>query len=103
MANRSDLRATAMCHLALEKLARRPDEVRALARANVDVWERVGSCHPRYVSRWRELLRLEPERLREFLLGDSDDAQALRANNPFAGLLTREERNHVLATGSDGA
>jgi hypothetical protein len=37
MANRSDLSATAMCRLALEKLARRPDEVRALARANLDV------------------------------------------------------------------
>ena len=88
-----------MCRLVLEKLARRPDEVRALARANVDVWERAGSRHPRYVSRWRELLRLEPERLREILLGDSDEAQVMRANNPFAGLLTREERDHVLAAG----
>lgn len=88
-----------MCEMALAKLAAEPERVRGLAVANIAIWERMQSCSPWYVRRWRELLR-DPD-LATILLAPTDEAQALRANNPFAGLFNRAERNAILAAGAD--
>ena len=97
MSNPSDCRARRMCELALAKYAADPAAVRARALANIAVWERAASCSPWYIRRWRQLL--EAEDLRETLLADTDEAQRLRANDPFAGLFDRAERNAILAAG----
>lgn len=97
--NVSDRRALKMCELALVKLIAEPDRIRAAAVANVATWERVGSCGDWYQSRWRELLAADPTVLAATLLAATDEGQALRANNPFAGIFSRAERNAILAAG----
>lgn len=86
-ANASDRRAWEMCRAALRRLKESPEPVRAKALANIAVWERNRTCHPWYARRWREVLDWPADRLEAHLLALTDEAQALRASNPFAGVV----------------
>jgi hypothetical protein len=61
------------------------------ALAVVDMWERSGA-HPHYIERWRALLSGEVEDMREAVMTDRPEAEALRHCMPFAGVLTNAER-----------
>lgn len=97
--NASDRRAYETCRLALDHLARHPAGVTARAHALVGLWERNGTCHPWYVERWRDLLGRPIEEIRAVLMAGTDEGQMLRANAPFAGIFTHEERNRIHAAG----
>lgn len=97
--NASDRRAYEMCRLALDHLARDPQGVTARAHALVDLWERKQTCHPWYCTRWRDLLGRSVEEIRAVLMAETDEGQMLRANAPFAGIFSREERNRIHAAG----
>lgn len=97
--NTSDRRAYEMCRLALVHLTADPDGVTAKALANIMVWERQGTCHPWYVERWRHLLA-HPVGVGAVLMAENDEGQMLRANNPFAGVLTPAERAMIRAVGA---
>ncbi len=99
--NASDRRAREMCRLALARLARDPDGVRARARALVELWERKATCHPWYAARWRALLDSPSDALGGVLMADTDEGRMLRANNPFAGIFTREERRLIQKAGRE--
>lgn len=97
--NASDRRAYEMCRVALDHLARDRAGVTAKARGLVDLWERGQTCHAWYCGRWRELLDRPAEEIRAILMAATDEGQMLRANAPFAGIFSREERNRIHAAG----
>lgn len=58
------------------------DEVLALARAQIALWERGHLCSQDYIDAWKELLQ-HPQRAAEILEERSSRAAALRQNSPF--------------------
>lgn len=95
LTTRSDRRAWDMCAAALVRLAEAPEVVKAKARANIELWERRQTCHPWYARRWRDLLAGPIDRLEAAVLALSDEGQALRANNPFAGAVRLPRKSPV--------
>lgn len=65
----------------------RGSEVRAQARASVDVWELRHLCHTRYVDAWRAILALPSAALAAAILRDDAEGVALRQNSPFGFLV----------------
>ncbi len=66
----------------------------ALARENLDRWERHNPHAPglvRCYREWRSLLDMPIDKLRGLLVEESDNARRLRQSSPFAGALTPQE------------
>lgn len=102
-ANASDRRAYEMCRLALAKYREAPETIRAHALTQIEGWRRGEVCSPWYWQRWSELLALPVEGCERVVMADTDEGQALRANNPFPGIFAREERARILAAGHEAA
>ena len=80
------------------RLARDPEGVLLRAHRNLDRLERT---HPtgmsaRWLARWRSLLDQGPEAVMRVLAAESAEADELRQNSPFAGVLPDAERLAVL-------
>lgn len=80
------------------RLARDPDGVMRRARRNLDRLER---AHPtgmsaRWLARWRHVINQGPEAVMRVLVTESAEADELRQNSPFAGVLSDGERLAVL-------
>ncbi len=80
------------------RLARDPEGVLRRARRNLDRLERT---HPtgmsaRWLARWRRLINEGPEAVMRVLAAESAEADELRQNSPFAGVLPDAERLSVL-------
>lgn len=80
------------------RLARDPERVLRRARRNLDRLER---AHPtgmssRWLARWRRLVDEGPEAVMRVLTAESAEADELRQNSPFAGVLPDGERLAVL-------
>ena len=92
----SDQRALTMTRLIVAKIDQDPSLVQ-VGVENMKRWrlQRAG-YQPLCLDEWEELIVTEPwERLRERLLDPSDEGQRLRSSHPFAGILTRQERESV--------
>jgi hypothetical protein len=79
------------------KLRRQP-EVIDFARANLARWSRLNSTSPsllRCYAEWREILSRPVDEICELLCSESDNAQRLRQNSPFAGVLTPAEVREI--------
>jgi excisionase family DNA binding protein len=92
------LRSLWMHRAVAGRLARDPERVLARAYRNLDRLQRV---HPTGMSaallaRWRRLLDEGPEAVMRALVDESPDADELRQNSPFAGVLTSNERLAIL-------
>jgi hypothetical protein len=88
-------RSLALHRAVIERVAKDP-RVLERARARVRAWERDGSVAPFYVSAWREVLELAPDRLAAAVLAETEQAHALRQVSPFAGALPARERWQIL-------
>jgi excisionase family DNA binding protein len=80
------------------RLARDPERILGKARRNLDRLERM---HPagmsaRWLARWRRLIDEGPEAVMRVLAAESEEADELRQNSPFAGVLSEPERLAVL-------
>lgn len=80
------------------RLARDPEGVLRKARRNLDRLERT---HPagmsaHWLARWRRLVDDGPEAVMRVLNAESAEADELRQNSPFAGVLPEAERLAVL-------
>ena len=66
---------------------------------NIERWTRQkGGYLPRCHAEWKQLIEMRPwEELRERLLEESDEGQRLRSSQPFAGILTQDERDAIYA------
>jgi len=76
-----------------EKLRWEP-EVIDFARANLSRWSQQNASAPsllRCYAEWQKILSRPVEEICALLCSSSDDAQRLRQNSPFAGVLTPTE------------
>jgi hypothetical protein len=76
-----------------ERLRRQP-EVVDLARANLARWTQQNHSAPsllRCYAEWQQILSRPVEEVCRLLCSESDNAQRLRQNSPFAGLLSPAE------------
>jgi len=80
------------------RLARDPERVLRRASRNLDRLER---AHPtgmsaRRLARWRRLIEQGPESVMRILVAESAEADELRQNSPFAGVLPDADRLAIL-------
>ena len=76
-----------------ERLRRQP-ELLDFARANLARWSRQNDSVPsllRSYAEWQQILSRPVDEICELLCSESDDAQRLRQNSPFAGVLAPSE------------
>jgi hypothetical protein len=60
-------------------------------------WREQGRIDPRYASQWEDVLRRPVADIRRALVEQSPDADDLRQNSPFAGMLSEAERRRILS------
>jgi len=68
----------------------------AEARHVVFRWRDQGRIDERYADRWEQLLDCPLADIRRALVDESPEADDLRQNSPFAGLLSEPERRRIL-------
>jgi hypothetical protein len=76
-----------------ERLRRQPELV-VFARANLARWSRQNTSAPsllRCYAEWQEILSRPVDEICDLLCAESDNAQRLRQNSPFAGVLPPAE------------
>ncbi|MEM1418754.1 MAG: hypothetical protein AAGH15_27915 [Myxococcota bacterium] len=86
----ADLRSLALHAAVAEKL---DDALVEKAASRVRLWSAEGRP---YAAAWRRLLSAPLEDLRNALVRDDEEMQALRSASPFAGALTPAERRAVI-------
>jgi hypothetical protein len=59
-------------------------------------WREQGRIDHRYADRWERLLDRPVPEIRRALVDDSQEADDLRQNSPFAGLLSEPERRRIM-------
>jgi hypothetical protein len=59
-------------------------------------WEQQGRIDRRYADRWKKLLERPVPEIRRALVDGSQEADDLRQNSPFAGLLSEPERRRIV-------
>jgi hypothetical protein len=59
-------------------------------------WRAQGRIDPLYADRWEELLTRPMPEIRRALVEDNQEADDLRQNSPFAGLVSEPERRRIL-------
>ncbi len=96
--NRSDRRSRWLNIAVAGELVRNPDTVLRRAHANL---ERLQASHPRgqgamWLREWEKLLDGPVEDVLDVLTSQTPRARELRANSPFAGVLSSEAREQVL-------
>ncbi len=81
------------------EIARDPDRAIAVARDNIARWRTVHGPHPSVVAaldRWEEIIGDGIDVAIATLTGQSEEAEDLRQNSPFAGVLSPEDRAQAL-------
>ena len=59
-------------------------------------WREQGHVDDRYADRWEELLTRPIAEIKPALVADGPDADDMRQNSPFAGLLSEPERRRIV-------
>jgi hypothetical protein len=59
-------------------------------------WREQGRIDERYADRWEQLLARPVPEIRRALVEESPDADDLRQNSPFAGVLSEPERRRIM-------
>ena len=67
------------------------------ARRRLDRQRRDGRIDPRWAAEWERVLELPIERIAQRIGSDTPRARELRQTSPFAGVLTEQERQRLLA------
>lgn len=81
-------------HRAVAQRLRKP--MVAEARHVLLRWREQGRIDERYADRWEQLLARPLPEIRHALLEQSQDADDLRQNSPFAGVLSEPERRRIM-------
>lgn len=87
--------------LVVGELTRDPDRVLAIARDNITRWCEIHAGRPSILAaldRWSAILDEGIESIVATLTGHSEEAEDLRQNAPFAGVLSQEQREQALAS-----
>ena len=92
-----EARSLAMHCLAAQKIARQPKLLEGV-RKTLDGWvSRYGDKVPRALEEWQALLRRSWPELAWFITDPGERATRLRQSTPFAGVLSKGERERVYA------
>jgi hypothetical protein len=67
------------------------------ARHVLSCWREEGRIDEQYAARWEQLLDQPVAAIRAALVREDPDADGLRQNSPFAGLLSEPERRRILS------
>jgi hypothetical protein len=70
--------------------------IRRNAEALVALWETQKHADPYYAIRWRQLLAMPLPAMRAVVLASTEEGERLRHTQPFAGVLSDEERKLLL-------
>jgi hypothetical protein len=81
-------------HRAVAQRLRKP--MVAEARHVLLRWREQGRIDERYADRWEHLLARPVSEIRRALIEESQDADDLRQNSPFAGVLSEPERLRIM-------
>ena len=87
--------------LVVGELIRDPDRVLAIARDNIARWRDIHAGRPSILAaldRWSEILDDGVESIVATLTGQTEEAEDLRQNSPFAGVLSEKQREQALAS-----
>ena len=87
--------------LVVGELIRDPDRVLAIARDNITRWREVHAGRPSILAaldQWSEILDEGVESIVATLTGQSEEAEDLRQNSPFAGVLSQQQREQALTS-----
>lgn len=87
--------------LVVGELSRDPDRVLMIARDNIARWRDIHAGRLSILAaldRWSEILDEGVESIVATLTGQSEEAEDLRQNSPFAGVLSDEQREQALAS-----
>ena len=87
--------------LVVGELSRDPDRALGIARDNITRWREIHAGRLSILAaldRWSEILDEGVESIVATLTGQSEEAEDLRQNSPFAGVLTQEQREQALAS-----
>ncbi|MEP7739745.1 helix-turn-helix transcriptional regulator [Nocardioides sp. 31GB23] len=98
---REKQRSLWLSRLVVGELTRDPDRVLAIARDNITRWREIHAGRPSILAaleRWSAILDEGVESIVATLTGHSEEAEDLRQNAPFAGVLTQEQREQALAS-----
>ena len=92
-----DARSLAMhCKIA-QKISRNPDLLDK-ARVNLKRWSaKSGDRPPQYLHEWQKILKRPWPEIAEIITRMSEDSTRLRSSSPFAGVLSRDEREQIYA------
>jgi hypothetical protein len=60
-------------------------------------WREQGRIDPRYADRWEDILIRPLPEIRRTLVDESPEADDLRQNSPFAGMLSEAERRRIIS------
>jgi len=92
-----DARSLAMhCRIA-QKISRNP-ELLNKARENLEHWAaKAKGPKPRYLREWELILARPWPAVTDLITSMNEEATRLRSSSPFAGVLTRKERDQVYA------
>lgn len=85
--------------LVVGELTRDPDRVLAIARDNITRWRDIHAGRPSILialDQWSEILDVGIEAIVAMLTGRTEEAEDLRQNAPFAGVLSQEQREQGL-------
>jgi hypothetical protein len=82
-------------HRVVARRLRRPmvDEARHVLYR----WREQGRIDPRYADQWDEVLNRSLAEIRRTLIEESPEADDLRQNSPFAGMLSEAERRRIIS------
>jgi hypothetical protein len=82
-------------HRVVARRLRRPmvDEARHVLYR----WREQGRIDPRYADRWDDVLNRSVPAIRRALVEESSEADDLRQNSPFAGVLSEAERRRIVS------
>lgn len=72
------------------------ERIRRQAEKVINLWESQPHADPFYAARWRQLLTLPVPALRAAVLASDEEGERLRHTQPFAGVLSDEERSALL-------
>jgi hypothetical protein len=81
-------------HRAVAQRLRKP--MVAEARHVLLRWREQGRIDERYADRWEQLLGRPVSEIRRAIVEDSQQADDLRQNSPFAGALSEPERRRIV-------
>ena len=89
----ADLNSLAYHRLVAERL---DESLLDEARRRLARWQKTGRIHPHWSSEWTRVLAQPLPKVARAIGADTPRARELRQTSPFAGVLTEQERRHLL-------